>query len=230
MRIQIRLMKNIKGIARSKEPKPENGLLLGQGDNQMQSPSEEVGSEFEDLGLKNLPADGVPQSPLPGSPSIVSPSLVSLLSVPLDDLALEEAHSIRNFLRTLQEHQNELDRARDTSDIRQLLTSALSSGTNQEMIRVLQMGKHDMLHAIRYFLEAWETRPLCSHPRASSSRVPRDQALPQVRSLTWPLDKQQDNRLDRSYLDPDILRGPMDVETPSWTINKCVRWLLIRPG
>ncbi|KAK1230169.1 hypothetical protein PQX77_006763 [Marasmius sp. AFHP31] len=206
MRIQIRLMKNIKGISHSPDPRPDSSLLLER-DIERQSSADELGSEFEDLDLRNLPSDGEPRSP----------SIVSLASVPLDDLAVEEAYNIRNFLSTLQEHQNQLDRARDSSDIRQLLACALKSDTDREMIHVLQMGKHDMLHAIRYFLEAWETRPI-AHP--SSSQILPRKDLSRVRSLTWPLDERQNNLLDKGYLNPDTLSGPVDVEIPSWTISK----------
>ncbi|KAL0576417.1 hypothetical protein V5O48_005553 [Marasmius crinis-equi] len=204
MRIQLRLMANIKGLARPHESVAPRGLELEVTDNEEPSPLDEVDSEFGDF--KNLDSDVDPPSP-------------SLQSVPLDDLAIEEASNIRNFLRTLQEHQNRLDRARDSSDIRQLLSSALKSDTNQEMIRILQMGKHDMLHAIRYFLEAWDTRPLHSHV-PGSSRLPPLKDLPRIRSMTWPLDEKQGNLLDKEYLDPDILRGPLNVGLPSWTINK----------
>lgn len=197
MRTQFRLMKNIKNLAGSHE---HEGLLTS---GPIPVPQDSSLSDIDDPEIEEF--KNIPMTPLsPTSPTAV------------DDLAVEEAHHIRNFLRTLQERQNELDRAYDLSDIRQLLFTALNAKNNQEMIHVLQMGKHDMLHAIRYFLEIWDSRV---NSRAGS-KLPLPKGFSKNRSLTWPLDEKESSLLDRGYLDSDILQGPVNINIPSWTISK----------
>ncbi|KAF9269782.1 kinase-like protein [Marasmius fiardii PR-910] len=194
MRTQVRLMKNIKSLACS-----HGGLFTSDTE-----PQEPALSDMDDLEIDEL--KNIPTTPVSPSPSTT-----------VDDLAVEEVHHIRNFLRTLQERQNELDRASDLYDIKQLLSTALYAKSNREMIHVLQMGKHDMLHAIKYFLEIWDSRVNSLHP---DSKLPSPKGHLKHRSLTWPLDEKENNLLDGGHLDSDILHGPVDINIPSWTISK----------
>ncbi|KAE9393044.1 kinase-like protein [Gymnopus androsaceus JB14] len=141
-----------------------------------------------------------------------------------DDLAMTDAERIRDRLRALQAYQNELDKAADMTDLRQLLSAALNAKSNDDMQRVLQVAGKDMPTAIRTLLMVLEGKG--SHWKAPPSSAMRStQQLPHTRSFTWPLDGKQASVLDGEHIESDIaavqrLVQGYDMNLPSWTIEK----------
>ncbi|KAK7049892.1 hypothetical protein VNI00_005322 [Paramarasmius palmivorus] len=149
--------------------------------------------------------------------------MLPLISLPADDTATEETDHLRDHLRLLQEHQNELDQARDLADIRSLLIKALNASTDSAMIRILQLGKHDMPAAVRSLLRALESQHAdCTHHR--TPLIP-ERDLKRIRGLTWPLDGTQKDMLDGEYwhteqFDYDKLARGVKLDLPCLTIDK----------
>ncbi|KAE9386441.1 kinase-like protein [Gymnopus androsaceus JB14] len=132
-----------------------------------------------------------------------------------DDLAMTDAERIRDRLRALQTYQNELDKAADMTDLRQLLSAALNAKSNDDMQRVLQVAGKDMPMAIRTLLMVLEGKG--SHWKAPPSSA--------MRSTQQPLDGKQASVLDGEHIESDIaavqrLVQGYDMNLPSWTIEK----------
>ncbi|KAJ3980213.1 kinase-like domain-containing protein [Lentinula detonsa] len=139
-----------------------------------------------------------------------------------DDLAINDAERIRNRLRELQTHQNELDKAADMGDLRTLLSSALNAKSDKEMQKVLQVAGKDMPKAIRTLLGVLEGRGPHWKPTPGSAMHNANLKLPHTRAFTWPLDKRQGGVLDGEYIESDIARlvERKDTDLPSWSIGK----------
>lgn len=138
---------------------------------------------------------------------------------------------IRARLRKLHEQQNAKDRARDTDDLRQLLQQALDTNDHTEMVRVLQVGRHEMPEAIKTLLRALEQRIQID---TRDLQVLPDQPAPSpTRSLTWPLEGRRTDLLDREFIEREIralqqeAKG-LQLDLPSWTITKWVVFFLAR--
>lgn len=141
-----------------------------------------------------------------------------------DDLALRDADRIRDRLRALQAHQNELDKAADMMDLRQLLAAALNATSDDEMQKVLQVAGKDMPKAIRTFLSVLEGKGAHWKPLPSSA-MRWTQQLPHTRSLTWPLDEKQTSLLDGEHIESDIAAAQrlalgFNTNLPSWSVAK----------
>lgn len=142
-----------------------------------------------------------------------------------DDLALTDAERIRERLRALQEHQNELDKAADMTDLRQLLAAALDATNDRDMQKVLQVAGKDMPKAIRTLLLVLEGKgPHWTPPPSSALRSTKQLPL-HTRAFTWPLDEKQMGVLDGEHIESDIAAAQRlvqgyDMDLPSWTVAK----------
>ncbi|KAF9069964.1 kinase-like domain-containing protein [Rhodocollybia butyracea] len=139
-----------------------------------------------------------------------------------DDSALTDADRLQEHLRRFQERQNELDKAADMNDLRQLLSAALDANDDAEMQKVLQVASKDMLKAIRTLLAVLEGRDPHWRPPPSSAMRSTKQ-LPHTRAFTWPLDEREGNILDGEHIESGIARlvqQQNETTLPSWTVEK----------
>ncbi|KAF5391061.1 hypothetical protein D9757_003090 [Collybiopsis confluens] len=138
-----------------------------------------------------------------------------------DDLALMDAERIREYLRAFQEHQNEVDRAADIHDLRNLLSAALNAPNDTDMQKVLQVAGKDMPKAIRSLLAALEGHKPDWRPVQNSVEY-QVKSLPHTRAFTWPLDNKQEGVLDSERIESDITRlaDRNDMDLPSLTLSK----------
>lgn len=141
-----------------------------------------------------------------------------------DDLGITDAERIRARLRDLQNHQNELDKAADMTDLRALLSTALNAKNDFDMQKVLQVAGKDMPKAIRTLLGALEGKGPQWKPTPGSAMRSANSKLPHTRAFTWPLDEKQGSVLDGEHIESDIARlvQRTDTDLPSWTIGKYV--------
>ncbi|KAJ3936004.1 MAG: kinase-like domain-containing protein [Lentinula lateritia] len=139
-----------------------------------------------------------------------------------DDLGITDAERIRARLRDLQNHQNELDKAADMTDLRALLSTALNAKNDFDMQKVLQVAGKDMPKAIRTLLGALEGKGPQWKPTPGSAMRSANSKLPHTRAFTWPLDEKQGSVLDGEHIESDIARlvQRTDTDLPSWTIGK----------
>ncbi|KIK64037.1 hypothetical protein GYMLUDRAFT_241258 [Collybiopsis luxurians FD-317 M1] len=138
-----------------------------------------------------------------------------------DDLVITDAERIRERLRALQAHQNELDKAADIGDLRNLLSVALHAPSDHDMQKVLQVAGKDMPKAIRTLLAVLEGHGPNWKPTPGSAFQTQKQ-LPRTRAFTWPLDEKQESILDAEHIESDIVRlvDRNDTDLPSWTVEK----------
>ncbi|KAF9069966.1 kinase-like domain-containing protein [Rhodocollybia butyracea] len=142
-------------------------------------------------------------------------------ALPADDSALTDADRLQEQLRCFQERQNELDKAADMNDLRQLLSAALNTNDDTDMQKVLQVASKDMLKAIRTLLAVLEGRD--PHWRPSPSSAMRSKQLPHTRAFTWPLSGREGNILDGDHIESGIARlvqWENETTLPSWIVEK----------
>ncbi|KAF5356435.1 hypothetical protein D9758_009500 [Tetrapyrgos nigripes] len=134
-----------------------------------------------------------------------------------DDIASTKEDQIREHLRALQKHQNERDKARDLSDIRQLLATALEASSDKDMMRILKLARQDMPDAFKTLFKMITVPGKVHTPIPPGARE-----LPVLRAFTWPLDEQQSDMLDAEILDRSQLINNLVTEAgmPSWTMSK----------
>ncbi|KAF9070422.1 kinase-like domain-containing protein [Rhodocollybia butyracea] len=143
-------------------------------------------------------------------------------SIPIPDDS-HETHEAELPLTTalFQERQNELDKAADMNDLRQLLSAALNTNDDTDMQKVLQVASKDMLKAIRTLLAVLEGRD--PHWRPSPSSAMRSKQLPHTRAFTWPLSGREGNILDGDHIESGIARlvqWENETTLPSWIVEK----------
>ncbi|EEB94540.1 hypothetical protein MPER_06630 [Moniliophthora perniciosa FA553] len=156
-----------------------------------------------------------------------------LWSFPKDDTAAVEVERIRDEIERKQEHQNELDQARDKTEIRQLLMKALNASDDQEMIRILQLGQHDMPKAIKALLRALESQYATSFKHPTPLMPSRN--FERLRGLTWPLDAREKSALDGDYrssetFDTDVAALNSRRSCPTIRKSEVTRQVLVGTG
>ncbi|KAG6855823.1 hypothetical protein H0H87_010489 [Tephrocybe sp. NHM501043] len=96
------------------------------------------------------PSKSPPQAP--SSPPVPAPAL---MPTPTSPTALRPSQILPTLL-TLHMSQNAQDMRRDAADLRALMRSALSTGSDAEMLDVLQIGREEMPEAIKTLQRALE--------------------------------------------------------------------------
>ncbi|KAF9647369.1 hypothetical protein BDM02DRAFT_2705085 [Thelephora ganbajun] len=151
------------------------------------------------------------------------------------------------LLRTCQERQNEQDFTHDMEDLRQFMQAALQTGSDAEIIDILQVGRHEMPEAIKTLQRALERQvemertsetliedveilseeaePL--DPEGLSSPSTSEGSRSKLRSDSVASAKARTSRdtLDREFLESGIdaltrMSKGAELSLPSWTITK----------
>lgn len=165
----------------------------------------------------------------------------------VEQLLVASPEQIRATLRAVVAQQNELDSAKDTADLRQLMRNALQENSDVEMIRVLQVGRDEMPEAIKALqralesevereniaLEHEDTVLVASISTAASgegAHLSRSTTVASVESRKTSSDRSAGSRrtprdtLDREFIESgiDALRrlSTAEVSLPSWTITR----------
>jgi abelson tyrosine-protein kinase 1 len=150
-------------------------------------------------------------------------------------LSLSDPSQVMLVLTSLHSHQNSLDTATDTADLRELMRAALQTTSDVEFLEVLQVGHQDMPEAIKTLQRALERiteRDDLSRGKPALYSVVAARVLTKKVSLKeaeptllgqQPEDNQDD--LDREFIEMgiDALRRMSpgnETSLPSWTITK----------
>ncbi|KAK7457153.1 hypothetical protein VKT23_010453 [Stygiomarasmius scandens] len=171
---------------------------------------------------KHEAPDSAPLSPItPDDDGLGNLVDFSTPDVPMDDIVSTKEEQIREHLRTLQKHQNERDKARDLSDIRQLLTAALESKSDKDMMRILKLARDEVPEAFKTLFRMISVPGRVDRSQPSSA-LGTTKRLPKSRAFTWPMDEEQTDMLDAELLDRSQLINNLVTEAgePSWTIRK----------
>ncbi|KAJ6608484.1 hypothetical protein B0H10DRAFT_1815704, partial [Mycena sp. CBHHK59/15] len=153
-----------------------------------------------------------------------------------------DAHDVLPALRTIQETQDTLDRARDTADLRALMQDALAQSSDVEMLRVLQVGRAEMPEALKTLQRALERAGVVNAAAASAQPAAHLSPAPPghtargapPRSATLASSDSSgtsstSSGLARDTLDREFIEGGIDAlrrmskggaMLPSWTITR----------
>ena len=151
------------------------------------------------------------------------------------------------LLKAFRERQNEQDLAHDMEDLRQVMQTALQTGSDAEMIGVLQVSRHEMPEAIKTLQRALERQvekdsstetmiqdveilseeaePLDPEGLSRSSTSGSVRSKLRTDSLASARARSSRDTLDREFLESGIdalrrMSKGSELSLPSWTITK----------
>ena len=182
----------------------------------------------------------------PASPvlSLVSPKVTDGEFTFKDHVASLNPDEVAALLQTCRERQNEQDSAHDMEHLRQVMRAALQTGSDAEMIGVLQVSRHEMPEAIKTLQRALESQvekersletliedveilseeaePLDPEGLSRSSSV---RSKLRADSLASARARASRDTLDQEFLESGIdalrrMSKGSELSLPSWTITK----------
>lgn len=167
----------------------------------------------------------------PKIPSLeLSQETLDPVDLPLVNFALEHSNAsdeeVREELHQIQAQQNIRDISRDRAELENTLRRALTTKSDAETVRMLQLSKVEMLEAIKMLLRALEQT---HHSNALPDTSFFLSSLPK-RASTWPpdhIEAKEITILHLAFIERNIAAlkrewsqtGPLP-HLPSWTITK----------